>query len=252
MKVRGWCACVLVLLAAGQSFGAERTLSAQVAKQGIPPLEAAPAPSAPMATGASRAQTTYTSRAAFQAAHGSSLPVETFENGNVPPGGVATCFSPMNAATNDPACVSPGDLLPGIEIASVNVSGANGLAMLGAGFAGNPTITVVSNYFTDSTDFRFDAATRMCGWGADLQSFFTAVPLAVSIFDPGNVLTGSYTVPSSNSGTFFGVSDDQNDIARVNIFEATGALAEGADNTEWGWNLGGCTVPVALESFVVE
>lgn len=56
----------------------------------------------------------------------------------------------------------------------------------------------------------------------------------MSLFDPALVLVGSYVVPSSSAGTFFGVIDDVNELARINLFDATGATAEGGDNQEWG------------------
>lgn len=184
---------------------------------------------------ANRAQSTYKTRAAFRFVTGNTLPVEGFENGNVPAGAISGCFSPMNRSSNDPACVDPGDLLPGIEIASVHHPGANGLAMLGAGFAGNPSRTVVASYFTDSENVNLDPVSRGCCWGADFQAYFSGARLTVSLFDPGLVLTRSYTVSTSLAGTFFGIVDDTNEIARVNIFDASGATAEGVDNIEWGW-----------------
>jgi hypothetical protein len=227
------------------AFAASRSL-VLAAKDGVPALKAS-TPGPIVVNKANRAQTTYTTRAAFDTAAGGTLPIEGYENGNVPNGGVSGCISPMNSTTNDPACVNPGDILPGHESAAVAPAGSFGLAMAGAGFSGNPTRTVVANYFTDSENLNFDAATRGGCWGGELQSFFSGVSLTISIFDPALVLTGSYTAPGSNAGTFFGVIDDTNDIARVNILDPSGANAEGADNVAWGPQ-----VPVDLQSFEVE
>lgn len=191
-------------------------------------------------TAGPNAQTVYTTRAAFDAA-APGLDFEDYETGNVGPGGVSGCISPMTSTTNDPPCVDPGDIHVNLDIVAVS---AGVLAMAGAGFSGNPTITVVSNYFTDSTDFQFSAAPF--AFGADLQSFFGASTLTITCFN-GATLIGTFTAPASNAGTFWGVTDDVNAVTRVNVFDTTGANAEGADNISFG-NF----VPVELESFQVE
>ncbi|MFN7973252.1 MAG: hypothetical protein U0166_13055 [Acidobacteriota bacterium] len=191
------------------------------------------------------AQTVYTVRATFDAA-APGLASEDYEDGNVPTGGVSGCVSPMTPTSSDPPCIDPGDIAAGLNVAAVNIVGANGLAMAGAGFSGNPTKTVVSNYFTDNTDYLLVNTPTPFAFGIDLQAFFTGVTLTITLFN-GATLIGTYTSPSSNAGVFWGITDDTNPCTRVNVTDPSGANAEGGDNLEFG-----VLIPVELQSFEVE
>ncbi|MFN7973276.1 MAG: hypothetical protein U0166_13180 [Acidobacteriota bacterium] len=153
----------------------------------------------------------------------------------------------MTPTSSDPPCIDPGDISTGLSVAAANASGANGLAMLGAGFSGNPTRTVVSNYFTDSIDYVLFGATPSYAFGLDLQAYSTGVMLTITLFN-GPTLIGTYTSPSSAAGVFWGITDSMNTCTRINLVDPTGANAEGGDNIEFGW----WPWPVELYSFEIE
>lgn len=188
-------------------------------------------------------QTTYTTRAAFDAATGATLPIEGFENGNAPPGTVADCGTgPLDAATNVPACLSPGDMLPGLEMADrAKTFGARRLAMYGAGYAGNPTRVIVSELPGHGQSFFQDPFVRGPFFGADLHCFPcpTPQPVRVQTYDPAGVLTGSHLWTASSAGVFFGVIDASDEISRVHVHALSSALAEGMDNIAFGDFLSG-------------
>ncbi|MFN7973275.1 MAG: hypothetical protein U0166_13175 [Acidobacteriota bacterium] len=152
----------------------------------------------------------------------------------------------MTPTSNDPPCIDPGDIASGLNVAAANGAGANRLAMLGAGFAGNPTKTVVSNYFTDSTDYLIVYAPFPYAFGLDLQAYPTGVTLTISLYN-GPTLIGTYASASSAAGVFWGITDDSSPCSRINVRDGTGANAEGGDFVEFGviW-------PVELYSFEIE
>ena len=65
-----------------------------------------------------------------------------------------------------------------------------------------------------------------------------AGPLAgnvlLSVFNPANVLLGSFTILAPLSGTFFGVLSDAGPLGRLNISSQTAQPGELVDNVAFG------------------
>lgn len=182
-------------------------------------------------------QQIFTNRAAWEAAGGALLPVEGFEQGNVPPGGAAPCPSPLGWGTNAPGCVDPADMMPGLAVVDVSrVSGSSGLTMYGAGHAGNPSRSVVSEASGHGIALTFDAATRGYAVGVDVQCFPCAqpTPLRLHVYAPGGVVTGSYLIDASAAGQFIGIIDSQDEIWRWTLWGGV-SVSEGVDNVTWGY-----------------
>jgi PKD repeat protein len=176
------------------------------------------------------AQVYYTSRAAFDADAGP-LPIEDFEEGTLGPGQVAGFAAPLDENSNNPYFV-PGDILPGIRIQDNPGPDPNGLAIVGQGFSGNPTITVCTNIFADSMDIWFDDPAYPCyAIGLDLQSYFNPSTPTIEIYGVGGVLLDTVTAPADNVGIFWGVFSDEQ-IEHINIFSAT--ETDGGDNIAFG------------------
>ncbi len=155
------------------------------------------------------------------------LPIEDFEEGIITSGDVVSFLAPLDKNTNN-AAFSPGDILDGIMFQDNPGPNAPdlGLALLGDGFAGNPSKAVAVNYFVDSLDIFLSGATAV---GMDLLSFFGIDTFDIDIFGSGGLL-GSTSIPISNEVVnFWGVFSDSDLITRININSQTGD-AEIIDN----------------------
>jgi hypothetical protein len=187
--------------------------------------------------------TFYTSRTDFDTAH-PGLPIEDFEEGNVSPGGVVGCPSPLDENNND-ACFSPGDILPGITITESTAPLPDGLALIGAGFAGNPSKIVVANFFIENFQLQFSPIVGAAGM--DLGCYFATDTVDVTISGPGGVL-GTAQALCTNGTAFFGVdTSDPGGISEI-IIDSPTDQAEGADNIAFG----DVPVPVELQSFDID
>ena len=158
------------------------------------------------------------------------LPIEDFENGFAPPGGIQTCPSPIDENTNN-ACFAPGGILPGIEFATTGPGGAIDFVLMGAGFFGNASQAIVANYFVESTIINFPPDT-VGAVGFDCHSIFSASTATIDIFGPTGPL-GSTTASCTNAGAFFGVSSTVTSITQILIDSQTDQ-AEGYDNVAFG------------------
>ena len=173
---------------------------------------------------------TFTSRAAFNAA-APGLPVETFESGLVPPGNATFCAGPISS-TNGGGCFPTGSLVPGVVY---NASGAvqPNLVVLGAGVAGNTSRVLGPAFFADTLNLTFANANAV---GFDVFAGQAAGNVLITVFDPTNVLLGTFTVNAPLAGTFFGVVNTTGRIGRINIDSRTepGGGGELIDNLAFG------------------
>jgi hypothetical protein len=190
----------------------------------VQPQSAAPTTSGPL--------TFYTDRATFVAQF-PDLPLEDFEKGKVPDRSVSGCPGPVDA-TNNNQCFSPGDIKPGVEFNSDHRFGPNEfgleIALLGRGFAGNPSRNIIANFFVDAFIIDFTGG-NVTATGMDLVAYFSADNCQIDVFGASGLL-GSTTAPCTNQGAFWGVTSDEA-ITRIRVFSPTNQ-AEGVDNISFG------------------
>ncbi len=230
-----------VLALAGAPLAAQESVT-EWAEQNPPPGGSG-TPTDGQVQGEGPSLTFYTSRTDFDNAH-PGLPIEDAEEGNVPPGGVVACPSPLDENNND-ACFSPGDILPGLTITESAAPQVDGLALIGAGFAGNPSKILVANFFIEN--FQLEFAPAVLAAGMDLGCYFLADTVDVTINGPGGLL-GTAQATCTNGTAFFGVdTSDPGGISEI-IIDSPTDQAEGADNIAFG----GEPIPVELQSFDVE
>lgn len=207
-------ASVTELAASGNSLEKTNTLKSQ-------PLKSA---SASTAAGI----TYYNSRAVFDGDF-PGLPVEGFENGNVPDNNVISFAAPLNASTNNSA-FNPGDILPGIEFTTSNPSYATAIVLIGTNYAGVSSKVALANVFGANYVMNFNPAVEAVGM--DVVSIFGGSSATIEIYDINSNLLASTTAACSPSGSFWGVTSDT-PIGKIIIHDpALGA--EGADNIAFG------------------
>jgi hypothetical protein len=168
---------------------------------------------------------TFTNRAAFNAA-APGLPVETFESGVV-----AACNGPISSS-NGGACFPTGNLVPGVVY---NASGTvqPNLIVLGANVpgVGNTSRVLGPIRFADTLNLTFANANAV---GFDVFAGPLAGNVLISVFNPTNVLLGTFTVNAPLGGTFFGVVNTTGNIGRINIASQTNQPGELIDNLAFG------------------
>jgi hypothetical protein len=179
---------------------------------------------------------TFSSRAAFNAA-APGLPIETFETGLVAPGVVVVCNGPVNSALGS-TCFPAAGLLPG---ATYSASPGSTLALVGAGVAqaGNASKVLGPNVFADTFNISFTNAIAV---GFDVYPGPVAGNVQVTVFDPTNVVIGTYTFAAAFGPNFFGVTSNSDLIGRVNVASQSAPQpGELIDNLAFG--IPGATVP---------
>jgi hypothetical protein len=179
---------------------------------------------------------TFATRPAFNAA-APGLPVETFESGLVAPGTITGCTGPLSSAAGS-ACFAVGTLLPG-AIYSASPSGL--LVLISAGFppVGNASKVLGPSPFVDTFNISFTAATTAVGF--DFFPGPAAGNVQISVFDPGSVSLGVFTLNAALGANFFGVVSTGDLIGRINITSMTALPGELIDNVAFG--NAGATVP---------
>jgi len=175
------------------------------------------------------ALTFFTNRPAFDTAY-PGLPIEDFEEATIGAGNVDSIPAPLDEFSNN-AYFNPGDILPGIQFQDTPLTPPDGLAILGAGFMGNPSINIVANYFVNSFEIVF--TDNVNAVGMDLVSYVGSGTVNIEVFGPGSVSLGTTTATASNAGDFWGVFSDSDYIASI-VISDTGSGAEGADNVAFG------------------
>jgi len=196
--------------------------------------KAVPEPSGNPMSG-SRAVTYYSDRGIFDADN-PGLPVEDFENGNIPAFAIIAINNPLDEFTNN-GIYSPGDVLPGIQINSTGTAFPI-LVGLGVGAAGNASKIVLPNFFVDAEKISFNPPVTAVGF--DVHDFIGGSTCQIDIFDAGDALLASTTSAATAAGVFFGVYSDT-PIGEIVINSLSGG-GEGADNIAFG-NAG--VVPVS-------
>jgi len=105
------------------------------------------------------------------------------------------------------------------------------MVVLAAGFVGNPSRVIGPNTFADTFNLTFANANAV---GFDVFSGPMAGNVAISIFDPANVLLGTFSVLAPLGGTFFGVISTTGNIGRINIASLASIPGELVDNVAFG------------------
>lgn len=169
------------------------------------------------------------------------LGTETFEESTLPPASSVGMDDPLTqgvpngpypAGLLEPMTVQSN--LSGFAAVAPNPRGSDGLVALSAGSFGSTSDVVVANFFSDSLDWIFSAATQLAGLGFNTLNFRFAATLEIEVYDTANVLLGATTIGGDPGGTnFLGIEATGGDlIGRVNIFStgSTGSNFEGGDN----------------------
>jgi uncharacterized repeat protein (TIGR01451 family) len=160
------------------------------------------------------------------------LPVEDFEEGNVAPNSVAGCPAPLDETSNN-ACFTPGQILPGVRFQdNPGPTDPDGLVLVGEGFNGNPSKSLVANIFVDSFDIYFTTP-DVFATGMYLHSHYLTDTLTVTLYGlDGITVIESTTAQASPAGSFWGVAGHE-PIGRINLYSPTNQ-AEGVDNLSFG------------------
>lgn len=167
------------------------------------------------------------------------LPLEDFEDSNVPDGGVRTCPPPADENSNN-LCFDAGDILPGILFQNDKMEFTTGLALAGAGFNGSPSRVLVTQFEEHSLEIYFTAP-DVYAVGMDLHAFNTPSTLEMTIYGwDGVTVLGETTAAGTVAGVFWGVTS-QAPIGRIAIYSPTDKF-EGVDNIAFGYT-GVCSTP---------
>lgn len=173
----------------------------------------------------SRAQVTFTSNEAQFRADNPGLLTQTFSAGNVAPGDLQGCNTPVDSNSDD-ACFSPGDILPGIAF-SVEPGSGTLLAGPFISFNLNPVKVLTPDGSLQKNVVLFPGNTVFATGlvVGCLFDFGTGLPctgqaLRIEVFGPGNVLIGSTDViTDSLFNTFVGITSDV-PIERITLVDA--------------------------------
>lgn len=185
--------------------------------------------------------TFYNDRANFDADY-PGLPVEGFESSTIANGLIGALPHPLDASSSN-AYFVPGDILPGIQFWGTNTHAGDELAILGANYVGNPSKTIVANYFLD--DFRILFNPPVFATGMDIQDFMGNGWCTVEIYDAEGSMLGGAVTAASETGVFWGIGSDE-PIGEIRIL-SQGDGAEGADNIAFG----GMTVPLSNYALII-
>ncbi len=127
------------------------------------------------------------------------LPVEDFEEATIGAGSVGILPAPLDAWSSN-AYFSPGDILAGVQFSASAVHGGDDLALVGAGYLGNPSKLIVANYFADS--FNVVLAPGVTAIGFDVHSFMGGGTVRIDVYDSSDGLLGTYDASGSEAGVF--------------------------------------------------
>jgi len=177
----------------------------------------------------------FTDRASFLAQF-PDLPLEDFEEGRVADRDAAACPGPLDA-TSDNDCFHPGEILPSVRFNSELPAGGAEIALVGPGFSGAASKTIVAGEFTDAFVIEFTGG-NVTAAGMDLVAYFRDDVCQIDVFGQTGLISSS-AAPCTNAGSFWGVSSTES-ITRIRISSPTGQ-AEGVDNISFG---GGIVPPI--------
>ena len=163
------------------------------------------------------------------------LPLEDFEEGRVADRDAVGCPGPLDA-TSDNACFHPGEIQPGVRFNSELPAGGDELALVGPGFGGALSKTIVAGQFTDAFIIDFTGG-NVTAAAMDLVAYASDI-CQIDVFGLSGLII-STMAPCTGDGAFWGVSTSEV-ITRIRIFAPTGR-AEGVDNIAFG---GGVVPPI--------
>ncbi|MFQ5632907.1 MAG: hypothetical protein ACE5I1_29410 [bacterium] len=181
----------------------------------------------------SGAITWYTNKRSYLESPGTRVlsKTEGFENGSVLPGGAIACPDPANSSSNN-ACWTPGALVTGMDYFSDQSPSIDGLALVGAGFLGNPTDNLVANFFVQA--FHIDIFPVDCGavginsGSMDLIDYLGGGTVTVTLFDCSGGFLASGVFLADPDGEFLGFNSTVS-VGSISI-DSVADGAEGVDN----------------------
>lgn len=155
----------------------------------------------------------------------SNLPTEDFEEGNS--GTTSPDFIDENT---DTGMFSPGDILPGVSIHTMNNSGATDANFYLTDPTGTASKVLFVNYFVDYMiiDFTTDDVTDV---NMDVFSIWGESEIIIEVFGSSGSL-GITSVYGTLSGTYWGVKSNE-PITRITLYSLSNQ-AEGIDNLSFG------------------
>lgn len=173
----------------------------------------------------SHAQVTFTSNEALFHAQNPHLITQTFAAGNVEPGDLTGCDTPVDSSSND-ACFSPGDILPGIAF-SVEPGSGTLLAGPFLFFNLNPVKALLPDGSAQKNVVLFPGNTVLatglhigCLFDSGTGQPCTDQALRIEVFGPGDELIGSTNVVTDSLfQTFVGITSDV-PIERITLIDA--------------------------------
>ena len=173
----------------------------------------------------SLAQVTFSSNEALFHSQNPHLVTQTFTAGNVEPGDISGCDTPVDSSSND-SCFSPGDILPGIAF---SVEPGSGTLLIGPFlfFNLNPVKVLTPDGSAQKNVVLFPGNTVLAA-GLRIGCLFdsgTGLPctgqaLRIEVFGPGDELIGSTNVVTDSLfQTFVGITSDV-PIERITLIDA--------------------------------
>jgi exosortase sorting signal-containing protein len=152
------------------------------------------------------------------------LLLQTFDRGNVAPGGLASCVTPVDSSSNDD-CFSPGDILPGIAFSTDPDFGDTDLA--GPFWFGNlnPGKVLVPDGSKQKSVITFpDNSVKAVGLelGCLFDGGGTCVgqTMLVQVYGAGDALLGETIVQVDDTfESFLGINTDEQ-IERITFIDA--------------------------------
>ncbi len=185
----------------------------------------------------------FTDRAAFEAACGSGLTTETFEEANVASGSFDVVGAPL--PPEDGVIFPAGSIEDGLTLTVTTVSGlGDDLFVSGQGFGGAPSVQVGNNQNTDDFFANFSPAVDCAGYDVDLNNTGTATTIEARDAS-GNVL-GSATV-SGFDLQFVGFKSDGAAIASVVALASVSVEFVDIDNVSFG-DMAGAGDPIEIDA----
>lgn len=174
----------------------------------------------------SQAVVTFTSNRSQFVNDNPGLLLQTFESGNVAPGGLNSCATPVDSNSNDD-CFSPGDILPGIAFSTEPDFGDTVLAGPFLFSNLNPAKVLLPDGSLQKSVITFPG-NSVNAVGLEVGCLFdqgfglpcTGQTFIIQVFGAGDALLGETIVPvDSTFDTFVGITSDAL-IERITFIDA--------------------------------
>ena len=141
-----------------------------------------------------------TDQTAFESSH-PDIVVEDFEEAGIPDNGTRGCTGVFNAATDD-LCFSPGDIIRGLEIKSVE---GDDLAISGAGLNGLPDKAVSTNSPANPLLIKVSPPSRAVSFILHSTAFSGTEAQNVKVFDGNGNSIFDMDLDAGRAGNFYGL-----------------------------------------------